>query len=120
MVSGDAELKHIWRHALIQLLDDYTSTVRHHGVSAGARMFETEPAHTGDPRIDAAFAALAEHLARRDGWSTPGWTSVENRTTQPWWFVTDLRGLHPQALLESPLSFRKRGVFITGTALERV
>jgi hypothetical protein len=37
----------------------------------------------------------------------------------PWWFVTTLKGLHPRALVESPLSFRKRGVFITGGALQR-
>jgi hypothetical protein len=28
----------------------------------------------------------------------------------PWWFVTDLQGLHPRALIESPSSFRRRGV----------
>jgi hypothetical protein len=38
----------------------------------------------------------------------------------PWWFVTNLRGLHPRALVESPASFRRRGVFITTDALERV
>ncbi|WP_235433769.1 MULTISPECIES: hypothetical protein [Protofrankia] len=37
----------------------------------------------------------------------------------PWWFVTALKGLHPRALVESPLSFRKRGVFITSGALQR-
>jgi hypothetical protein len=37
----------------------------------------------------------------------------------PWWFVTDFVGLHPRALVESPLSFRKRGVFITSGALSR-
>jgi len=34
-------------------------------------------------------------------------------------FVTALRGLHPGALVESPLSFRKRGIFITSGALQR-
>ena len=31
-----------------------------------------------------------------------------------------LRGLHAQALVESPSSFRRRGVFITSGALDRV
>jgi hypothetical protein len=30
-----------------------------------------------------------------------------------------LRGLHPRALVESPSSFRRLGVFITGGALSR-
>ena len=83
-------------------------------------MWQAEPDATGDIRVDAAFAAMAEHLARRDGWSVPAWTRESRREAVPWWFVTDLRGLHPQALVESPLSFRRRGVFITHGALERV
>lgn len=33
---------------------------------------------------------------------------------------TDLTGLHPRALVESALWFRKRGIFITSDALVRV
>jgi hypothetical protein len=83
-------------------------------------MWQVEPPSTGDVRVDAALAALAEHLARRDGWSAPTWTRESRREAEPWWFVTDLRGMHPRALVESPLSFRRRGVFITRGALERV
>jgi hypothetical protein len=75
---------------------------------------------TGDARVDAAFAAMAEHLGRRDGWQVPAWTREPQREALPWWFVTELRGLHPRALVESPSSFRRRGVFITRGALERV
>lgn len=71
-------------------------------------------------RAGEPFAALAEHLARRDDWLVPHWASRGDRATLSWWFVTDLRGMHPLALRESPLSFRKRGVFITSGALERV
>ena len=69
--------------------------------------------------MDAAFAAMAEYLARRDGWTVPAWAALPEREAWPWWFVTDLRGLHPRALVESPSSFRRRGVFITDGALER-
>jgi hypothetical protein len=63
-------------------------------------------------------AALAEHLARRDGWERPRWAVEPWRKAQPWWFVTPRR-LHARALVESPLSFHKRGVFITSGALDR-
>jgi hypothetical protein len=104
---------------LVQLLDDYKSVLRHDGIDAAARMYVDPPRTTGNAQVDAAFAALAEHLARRDGWRAPKWTRDPAREAMPWWFVTDLRGLHPTALVESPPSFRKRGVFITRSALER-
>jgi len=117
--SGEA-LKDIWRYAVIQLLDDYTSLRLQEGVAKAARLFDPVPQATGDTRVDAAFAALAEHLARRDGWAPPAWSRDFERPASPWWFVTDMAGLHPRALVESPLSFRKRGVFITEDALDRV
>ncbi len=119
MVASGYALQRVWRHAVLQMLDDYTSILRHEGTRAAAGMWAQPPRLTGDPRVDAALAALAEHLARRDGWARPGWVVDPRREAEPWWFVTPLRGLHARALVESPLSFRKRGVFITSGALDR-
>jgi hypothetical protein len=69
--------------------------------------------------VDAAFAAMAEYLARRDGWTVPFRARLSEREAWPWWFVTGLRGVHARALVESPFSFRRRGVFITSGALDR-
>lgn len=120
MLRAGESLRRVWRYAIVQMLDDYQSVLRRDGANEAAQMWQAEPATTGDVRVDAAFAALGEHLARRDGWPAPAWVSESRREAVPWWFVTDLRGLHPQALVESPLSFRRRGVFITHGALERV
>jgi hypothetical protein len=120
MVAGQKPLAEVWRFALVQLLDDYRSVLAHEGQRAAAAMWQALPRPTGDVRVDAAFAALAEHLARRDGWPVPQWVPESGPEAEPWWFVTELRGLHPRALVESPSSFRRRGVFITGDALERV
>ena len=49
------------------MLDDYTSVLRHAAVPAACRMWAGAPRSTGDIRVDAAFAAMAEYLARRDG-----------------------------------------------------
>lgn len=113
-------LELVWRYPLLQLLDDYRSAVDQLGLEVAASLWTPEPPRTGDARIDAAFAALAEHLARRDGWPTPSWACDGSRESPEWWFVTDLVGMHPTALVESPLSFRERGVFITRDALVRV
>lgn len=119
MLRAGQPLKDIWRFCLLQMLDDYESTRKHRGLEDACRMWRDRPPATGDSRIDAAFAALAEHLARRDGWAVPTWAREPYLEAMPWWFVTDFVGLHPRALVESPLSFRKRGVFITSGALSR-
>lgn len=120
MLAAHEPLKSVWRFAIVQLLDDYLSALRHGGRIVAAELWRDRPEPTPDVRVDAAFAALAEHLARRDGWEPPAWTKEPSRETPEWWFVTDLQGLHPRALVESPLSFRKRGVFVTSDALVRV
>jgi len=120
MLTDHEPLMRVWRFAVVQLLDDYLSALRHTSVAAAQTMWTDEPVPTGDVRVDAAFAALAEHLARRDGWQVPMWAHDTSREAVPWWFVTELRSLHARALVESPSSFRRRGVFITNDALERV
>lgn len=81
------------------MLDDYTSVLRHAGIAAAARMWVGAPRGTGDARVDAAFAAMAEYLARRDGWTVPSWARLPEReawrggssltcaafTRAPWW-----------------------------------
>jgi hypothetical protein len=119
MLQEGERLSRLWRYVFVQMLDDYTSVLRHAGVPAAARMWASAPRSTGDIRVDAAFAAMAEYLARRDGWEVPSWARLPGREAWPWWFVTDLGGLHPRALVESPSSFRRRGVFITSGALDR-
>ena len=119
MLADGERLSRLWRYVFVQMLDDYSSVLHHAGVSAAAGMWAGVPRGTGDSRVDAAFAAMAEYLARRDGWAVPTWARLPEREAWPWWFVTDLRGLHPRALVESPSSFRRRGVFITDGALSR-
>jgi len=105
---------------LMQLLDDYRRAQRFEGTPAAARLFDDPPAGTGDVRVDAALAGLAEHLARHDGWTPPLWAFDDSRYAKPWWFVSGVRSWHAAALVESPLAFRKRGVFLTESALDRV
>jgi hypothetical protein len=73
----------------------------------------------GEPLSRLWRYVFAQMLARRDGWDVPSWARLPGREAWPWWFVTDLPGLHPRALVESPSSFRRRGVFITSGALDR-
>jgi hypothetical protein len=113
-------LQSVWRYAIVQLLDDYSHDLARAGTAVASRRFSQEPPATRSTEVDAALAALAEYLARRDSWQLPPWARKPGRYSSKWWFVTPLRGMHPTALQESPPSFRTRGVFITAGALSRV
>ena len=71
MLLEDDSLAACWRFGVLQALDDYTSAVRRRGLDLGAMVFAREPEPTGSHEIDAAFAALADHLSERDGWTAP-------------------------------------------------
>lgn len=109
-----------WRFGVLQTLDDYTSTCRRGGTELGAAVFTDPPAPTASIELDAAFAALAEYLAERDGWTPPAWTSDTWRSVAPaeWWASTPsiYRDI---ALVESPRPFRDRGIWITLSGLAR-
>lgn len=108
-----------WRFGVLQTLDDYRSTLRRGGAPVAAGVFADAPTPTGSRELDAAFAALAEHLATVDGWVPPAWTADPARTVRGRWFATTPDIFRDEAAAESPPAFRKRGIFITGRALSR-
>lgn len=117
--SAEPSGEDLWRFGVLQFLDDYESTRRHHGVSAAAALLVDEPGVTGHSGVDAAFAALACWLADRDDWTAPSWAMSDARVARPWWFVSDSAYGRAWAMVQSPGQFRIRGVFITDTALQR-
>lgn len=108
-----------WRFGILQTLDDYRSTLRRGGAAAAAGVFADEPAPTGSQELDAAFAALADHLAATDGWTPPAWAAHPARSLPGPWFATTPDLFRDEAVSDSPLAFRKRGIFITLRALSR-
>jgi hypothetical protein len=118
LATGDT-LDECWRFGILQTLDDYTSTLRRGGVALAAQVFAPEPPATGSAHVDAAFAALAVHLASRDGWDAPTWTSTPSRfAAEPWYPAVPVMW-HPEADQDSPPAFRSRGIFITSRSLAR-
>jgi len=117
--SAQPASEDLWRFGILQFLDDYQSTRRHHGSVSAAELLTGEPVVTGHRGVDAAFAALACWLADRDGWTAPLWALSDARVARPWWFVSDSDYGRAWALVQSPAHFRIRGVFITDTALQR-
>lgn len=83
-----------------------------------AQLVEEEPEPTGDARFDALLAAVAEHLCVRNGLPAPGWSLTPSRFLDGFWWVSPLPSARTYALLNTPASFRRRGVMLERRELE--
>ena len=68
---------------------------------------------------DAYLAAVAEELARANGFACPPWTASEARQLHQPWFASSLASLRSVLLVESPVGFRSRNLFVSANALTR-
>jgi hypothetical protein len=73
------------------------------------------PPDTSDERWDVFLAALAEHLAARDGQGSPWW--AESRSLRWWWFPFNTRAARVDALVHAPAAFRRREVHVAAQEL---
>ena len=71
-------------------------------------------------RYDAVIAALVEYLCVEAHIAIPHWTSEPARFAEPWWFPAGLPGLEAAAFRDSPITFKRHGVFVTANAWDRV
>lgn len=78
-------------------------------------LLDQEPARTGDERWDVFLAALAEHLAARDGRAAPAW--AETRALRRFWFPFNTRAARVDAVVNAPAAFRRRGVYVAAQEL---
>ena len=68
---------------------------------------------------DAYLAAVAEHLSLSYGLEVPSWTQSPRRTLERPFFAGGMEGLKALLLVESPLAFRRRNIFVSHDALDR-
>lgn len=119
LAGGPVSSEDLWRIAVVELLDEDDSVRALIVVGAAASLMADEPRSTCHSGLGAAFAGLTCWLADRDQFSAPAGAFAEDQVARPWWFVSSAFG-RAWAMRESPGQFRIRGVFITGTALQRV
>ncbi|MGH9064691.1 MAG: hypothetical protein ACRDZQ_07915 [Acidimicrobiales bacterium] len=79
-----------------------------------------EPPPTGERRYDAFVAATAEFLCATSGVPIPRWTRQPHRFAEPFFFLSDAKGLWGRDLVDSPITFSRHGVFIPRESLEGV
>jgi hypothetical protein len=101
-----------WWRLVAEFLEEY----RWEPVEHRSQLLISEPASTGDERWDVLLAALAEHLAARDGHGAPGWS--ERRRLRRFWFPFNTPAARADAVVHAPAAFRRRGVFVSAHELE--
>lgn len=78
-----------------------------------------EPFSLSDERMDALLAATAEQLCGELKLAVPDWIRAVPAVREPW-FVSGMESLKAITLVESPLPFRLRKVFVLENFLTRV
>ena len=69
--------------------------------------------------IDAYLSAVAEALAYTDRLGAPQWVYDRRYFLEDPWFASDIQGLRMLLLMESPVFFRRRNLFVSRNALSR-
>lgn len=100
-----------WRRHFMDCVDE----VRRSGSAAALKT----PATPELPEpLRAMAAGIAETLAEECGFVAPGWTRSIGPLADPW-FVAGYENLKATAIVESPVAFRSRNVFVLANFLER-
>ena len=84
-----------------------------------ARALSARPGPTGDHGQNAYLGALAEHLAAIHCHDRPGWAIDPSRFLDRFWFPSETPGFRALAIAQSPAAFRRRGIFIAQSSLDR-
>ena len=112
--------------ASVRMLEDGEESWRGHLMDAvdavrrsrSAAELETPPAAELSARLRALLAGVAETLAAECGVAAPPWTNGIGPLDRPW-FVSGYENLKASALVESPVPFRSRNVFVLANFLDR-
>ena len=88
-----------WWRLVAEFLEEY----RWEPPGSRSQLLAEEPAATGDERWDVLLAALAEHLAARDGRGAPSWT--DTRRLRRFWFPFNTPAPRADAIVHAPAAF---------------
>jgi hypothetical protein len=99
-----------------RLLAEFLEEYRWESVDTRLALLEAEPQATGDERWDVFLAALAEHLAAKDGHGGPSW--AEKRSLRQLSFPFNTRAARTDAIVHAPAAFRRRGVYVAAQELD--
>jgi hypothetical protein len=100
-----------WEIHLANFLDDFR---RHRSLRAMAQPFVLD-----DRKLDALLASTAEALCDEAELEPPSWLAIVPECEEPY-FVGEIERLKAISIVESPLRFRMRKIFVLENFLSRV
>ncbi len=100
-----------WQVHLMDFVDDFRYYKDHNEIA--------EPFDRSDEKIDALLASTADYLCKELHLTTPQWIIDIPAVKDPW-FVSGIENLKAITLVESPLQFRLRKIFVLENFLQRV
>ncbi|MBI4411364.1 MAG: helix-turn-helix transcriptional regulator [Deltaproteobacteria bacterium] len=104
--------KEDWRTPFFNFVDSFRRS--------GDPTLVAQPPHSRLPvRLKALIASTVETLCDERGMGYPFWCAGIQPLAQPW-FPSGIENLKATALVESPVHFRKRNIFVLKNFLERV
>jgi transcriptional regulator with XRE-family HTH domain len=86
--------------------------------SKDRRLLLLPPIKGCDPKLNALFAATVLELCHLNRWKEPVWAINAPALAEPW-FVAGSPALMASALLESPLRFKTKNVYVLENFLKR-
>ena len=100
-----------WKIHLMNLVDEFRKW-------KDPRIFILPPSVTCSEKIKALIAATITELCREGQMTPPDWAKKNPPLEKPW-FVAGMESLKASALIESPVSFREKNIFVHENFLSR-
>jgi hypothetical protein len=103
-------------HLLGDFIDDFRS-------APDIALVIDEPMHVENPdfwEVDAYLAAVAEYLCLETDMDPPNWVNKKEYFLSRPWFYGGLESIKAFLLVESPGPFRRRNIFVSENAMDRV
>src|SRR5690348_11194645 len=107
-----------FERCLAEFLDEFYAGPNEQALANEPVLLEPTSGDTGQVQ-DAYLAATADELSRAYRLPRPAWTSTEPRKLHRPWFASQLASLRAVLILESPVGFRERNLFVSENALSR-
>lgn len=82
-------------------------------------LMRAPPADSGDAVIGAYWAATVESLCMERGIAPPAWVNERRFFLKTPFFAGGMEFLKALLLIESPVPFRRRNIFVSSNALSR-
>lgn len=101
-----------WKGWLFEFVDDFRR-------QPSSTLIEAPPPVALPERLRCLMASTVEALCAERGLAMPAWCGEVGALPHPW-FVAEMENLKASALVEAPVFFRKRNVFVLGNFLSRV